>query len=77
MGLTMKICGQIKMDDAWIAANADQLHIAWPRCRYCGRLCRKGSIADHLWPHCDDYSMHLSCRARRGRPRRKAVSDVQ
>ena len=51
----------LKMDADWFRVRADELRYHRPVCRYCLKLCRRGSWADHFWPDYDQQSFHDAC----------------
>lgn len=58
---TIRWCGPMKIDDAWISYSVERFGGAMPTCRYCGKTVRKGGYADHLWPYHDEFSYHIAC----------------
>jgi hypothetical protein len=62
------ICLPSQITDEWLEVHADVIRVSggMPTCKYCGKRCRKGSYADHLYPYYQDECFHVACAARKG-----------
>ena len=70
-GTVLHVCGPMKMTDEWFRSFAEEVRIrGLPACQYCGKRCRRGSFADHLFPYHDDYSYHVACKRAHAKEKR-------